>query len=71
MLSETDVANSLNAFAEFNHVNYPVLESLIKVTIKNCDTYNHQSLAVIVNALSKLEIRNMTVFNIVKTLLLR
>ncbi|CDW89579.1 UNKNOWN [Stylonychia lemnae] len=70
-LTETDVANSMNSFAEVKHEHYPALESLIRITIRDCETYNHQSLAVILNALAKLEIKNMTIFNIVRALLLR
>jgi hypothetical protein len=42
-LSEVDVANSLSSFAHFKHIDTSqaaeTLESLVKVTIRNCKDY--------------------------------
>lgn len=70
-MSETDVANAARAFAEFEHVQYEAIVSIMKLTIKNCEEWRLQSLAVIANSLSKLEIKNITVFNVLKGSLLR
>lgn len=73
-MSEIDVANSLSAFATFKHIETEqaaaTLESLVKITIRNCKDYRLQSLAVITNALADLEVKNTTVFSIVKNVIL-
>lgn len=71
MLNEIDVANAIRAFAYFNHVDFKTMESLIKVTIKNCSEYKLQSLAVISNSMAQLGIQNKTFFEIVKTVLIK
>ena len=42
-LSEVDVANSLSSFAHFKHIDTSqaaaTLESLVKITIRNCKDY--------------------------------
>ena len=52
-------------------MNYPVMESLIKVTIKNANEYKLQSLAVIANSLGQLDIKNQTIFTIIKNIILK
>ena len=61
----------MKSFAFFKHVNYECMESLIKVTIQNSETYKMQTLAVIANSLAELDIKNKTVFTIIKTTILR
>lgn len=70
-LNELDVANAMKAFAYFKHMNYECMESLIKITIQNCQDYKMKTLAVIANSLAELDIKNKTVFNIIKTTILR
>lgn len=70
-MGETDVSNTVRAFAEFDHVQFEPIESIMKMTIKHCQDWKLQSLAVIANSLSKLEIKNITVFTILKAHLLR
>eukprot|EP00347_Sterkiella_histriomuscorum_P015889 403355301 len=69
-MNEKDVASVIHAFSEFDHVQYEVIESVMKLTIRHISDWKLQSLAVIANSLSKLEIKNPTVFNILKQHLL-
>ena len=74
-MREVDVANALCAFAHFKHMDTEIaaetLESLIKISIRNIMNYKTQSIAVITNALADLEVKNTTIFSIVKSELLR
>jgi hypothetical protein len=38
-LAETDVANVIRAFSEFDHVQYEPIESVMKATIKNVENW--------------------------------
>ena len=73
-LSEIDVANSLSSFAHFKHINTDqaatTLECLVRTTIRHAKDYGLQSLAVITNALAELEVKNTTVFSIVKNVII-
>ena len=52
-------------------MNYPALEGLIKNTIQNANEFRYQSLAVVANSLAELDIKNQTVFQIIKTVLVK
>jgi hypothetical protein len=71
LITGVDVSNALNCFAETKYVNLPVLETLIKVSIRNIESYNLFTLGNILLSLAKLDIRNNTVFAIAKTHILR
>lgn len=69
-LNELDIANTLRAYAHFQHVDYECIEVLLKQTIRRAQDFKLQSLAVIANSLADLDIVNPTFLEIVKQILI-
>ena len=69
-LNEMDIANSLRAFATFEHVDYACLEKLIKCTIIKIISFNTRSHASILSSLADLDIHNPTLLTISKEIIL-
>jgi hypothetical protein len=70
-LNELDIANSLRAFAHFQHVNYDCLEILLKQSIRSATDMKLRSLSVVVNSFAELDITNPTLLGITKEILLK
>ena len=70
-LNELDIANSLRAFAHFQHVDLDCIEVLLKQTIRRAQEFKLQSLAVIANSLADLDVANPTFLEITKQILLK
>jgi hypothetical protein len=67
-INELDAANILRSLAHFKDVNYKILETIIKVVIKEAESYNVRTLADIAGSLAALDIKNTTVFEIIKVI---
>ena len=70
-LNELDIANSLRAFATFEHVDYICLEKLIKCSIIKITSFNIRSHASILSSLADLDIHNPTLLTISKELIIQ
>ena len=57
-----DISNTIQALGHFEHLNFKVMELLIKQTIKDCENFKLQSLAIISNSLADLGVKNDTLF---------
>ena len=62
---------ALRCFAHFDHVDFSCLEKLIKQTIIKAQTFNTQTLAVVLNSLADLDIHNPTLLTISKELIIQ
>lgn len=69
-LNELDIADAVRSFAHFKHMDYDVLEVLLKQSIRRADTFKLQTLSVILNSFAELDIQNPTLLAISKQILL-
>lgn len=70
-LLELEVANALRAFAHFNYINYDAMDPLIRTSIARAADFNTKTLAVILNSMAELDIKNQTLFTHVKNLIMK
>lgn len=70
-LNEMDIANSLRAFASFEHVDYACLEKLIKCSIIKITSFNTRSHASILSSLADLDIHNPTLLTISREIIIQ
>lgn len=71
MLQGVDVSNALTCYAESGYMNFQVLESLIKVCIRDLENYSFFTLGNILLNFARMDIRNPTLFSVAKAHILR
>ena len=71
LLQGIDVSNALTCYADSGYLNAFVMESLIKVTIRDLENYSFFTLGNILLSFAKLDIRNPTLFAVARAHILR
>jgi len=69
-INQLDIANAIRSFAHFKYLNYDCVELLLKQSIEKVTDFNLQTLAVVVNSFSELNVANPTLLGITKAIIL-